>query len=190
VAAKAPPSSFSVKLMVGLLLAVAVLAVLAGLAVPAQAQTQELPPELEQRAHALYKQVMCPTCPGQTIDQSRSPVASSMRQIVRERLLAGDTDAQILAFFVDAYGESVLAAPPRDGVGLAAWLVPPFALLLGGVAVFVAVRTLRRPAAVTDAGPRQTEEDTADPYLRLVDEEMGIEDRRLGQRRMPAPDEG
>lgn len=149
---------------------------------PLHAQTSPgLPPELEQRAHALYKQVMCPVCQGQTLDQSRSPVAASMRGIIGERLLAGESDAQILAFFVEAYGDSVLASPPRDGVALAVWLVPPFALMLGGVAVFLALRVLRRPLPATarSAGTSdERTEDTLDPYLRMVDREMGTGDGR------------
>ncbi|MEX2599764.1 MAG: cytochrome c-type biogenesis protein [Dehalococcoidia bacterium] len=148
----------------------------------AQAQaTEDLPPELEQRAHHLYRQVMCPTCVGQTIDQSRAPIAANMRGLVRERLRAGDTDEEILALFVDAYGESVLASPPTSGTGLFAWVIPPIALAAGGFMVFLAIRALRQPSPVAQTPLHRrppSSGDESDSYLALVDEELGGEDER------------
>ena len=134
-----------------------------------------LPPELDERAARIYDGIMCPICDGQTISQSNSAIAGTMRQMVRERLLAGDTDDQIYAFMADAFGDDILASPPTRGLGLLVWLIPPGALLLGLLAIVLVVRRWRRAntavpvsgaASVNGAAP------TAEPYLVLVDQEM------------------
>jgi cytochrome c-type biogenesis protein CcmH len=137
----------------------------------------ELDGELEARASSLYVGLMCPQCSGQTISQSHAAIAETMRIMVREGLANGDTDAEIYAFMVGAFGESVLAEPPKSGVTLAVWLIPPIGLALGAMAVFMAIRRLRRnggarwrPAA---AGARGDSPPAGlEGYLRLVDEEM------------------
>lgn len=142
--------------------------------VPAHAQEHvELPPELDARAAALYVGIMCPQCDGQTISQSNAQIAATMRQMVRERLRAGDSDDDIYDFMVLAFGESILASPPTSGVALTVWVVPPIGFLLGAIAVIIVVRRLQRdpedPALAT--APPGTEHDL-DAYLDLVDNEM------------------
>lgn len=87
---------------------------------------------------ALESEVMCPTCEGQTLDQSQAPAARRVKAFIRERSEAGDTCAQIRAQLVDDFGERILAAPPRRGFNLVAWLLPVAGLLVGAVAVGIA----------------------------------------------------
>ena len=87
---------------------------------------------------ALESEVMCPTCEGQTLDQSQAPSARRVKAFIRERSRAGDTCAAIKAQLVDQFGERILAAPPRRGFNLVAWLLPVAGLLVGAVAVGVA----------------------------------------------------
>jgi cytochrome c-type biogenesis protein CcmH len=82
----------------------------------------------------LEAQLVCPVC-GTTLDQSDAPVAQRMKQIVRERLAAGATEAQIKAELVDQFGPGVLAEPPKSGFDLLAWLVPLGVLVAGAVGV-------------------------------------------------------
>ena len=130
---------------------------------------EELPPELQQQAQSLYDSVMCPQCAGQTIGQSHAPIAAAMREIIRERLLEGHTTQEILDFLAGSFGEEVLASPPKRGLSLLVWLVPPAALLLGAAAVALAIRGLRRKPGEE---PRSPSERTLAMYLKLVDEEM------------------
>jgi cytochrome c-type biogenesis protein CcmH len=145
--------------------------------VPARAQEYvELSPELDARAAALYSGIMCPQCNGQTISQSHAQIAKTMRQMVRERLKSGDTDDEIYAFMVSAFGRSVLASPPTSGVALTVWIVPPVMLLLGAIAVFLVVQRLKREpdemvVLATASGQPGTDSDLA-AYLDLVDNEM------------------
>jgi cytochrome c-type biogenesis protein CcmH len=78
----------------------------------------------------LEGQLVCPVC-GTTLDQSDAPVAQRMKQIIRQRLAAGDSEAQIKAELVDQFGPGVLAEPPKSGFDLLAWVVP-LAVLVGG----------------------------------------------------------
>lgn len=161
---------------------VLVVVVFASAFVPANAQAQdELPTDLEERAHFLYEQVMCPRCSGQTLDQSQAPIAKAMRAVIRDQLRGGATNDQIIELLVGSYGESILASPPTQGFSLTAWLVPPASLLIGAAVVAFAVRSMRRQPAIN---PVRLETSTASPpsdlqkYLALVDEELGNDSAR------------
>lgn len=125
------------------------LALLLALVVLAAACTprEDVPP-LERRAQEINKGIMCPVCPGESIDQSQNPLAKQMRALVTEKLQEGWTEEEIRAFFVERYGPSVLMEPPRQGFNLLAWVLPPVAVLGAGIALFLALRLMRRPTAV------------------------------------------
>ena len=93
-------------------------------------------PLLEARARTISHDIRCPVCQGETIDDSNAPIARDLRIIIRERLVAGDTDAEVVDYIVARYGEGVLFNPPAKGVNLVLWLAGP-ALLLAGIAVAV-----------------------------------------------------
>ena len=125
-------------------------AVLLALAVaigPARAATspEEMlaDPALEARARALGKELRCLVCQNQSIDDSDAPLARDLRRIVRERLLAGDSDAAIERYLVERYGDFVLLRPPVKPATWLLWL-GPFLVLLGGAGLVLAF--LRRRA--------------------------------------------
>ncbi|MFO1202718.1 MAG: cytochrome c-type biogenesis protein [Tabrizicola sp.] len=93
-------------------------------------------PALEARARAISHDIRCPVCQGETIDDSNAPIARDLRLIIRERLVAGDSDAAVVDYIVARYGEGVLFNPPAKGVNWVLWLAGP-ALLLAGIAVAV-----------------------------------------------------
>jgi cytochrome c-type biogenesis protein CcmH len=92
---------------------------------------------LEARAREISRDIRCPVCQGETIDDSSAPISRDLRLIIRERLVAGDTDAEVIDYIVDRYGEGVLFNPRAEGANLILWLAGP-ALLLAGVAVALA----------------------------------------------------
>lgn len=94
-------------------------------------------PALEARAREISRDIRCPVCQGETIDDSNAPISRDLRLIIRERLVAGDTDAEVVDYIVARYGEGVLFKPPAEGVNLVLWLAGP-ALLLAGIGVAVA----------------------------------------------------
>lgn len=90
-------------------------------------------PVLEARARALSAELRCLVCQNQSIDDSHAPLARDLRVIVRERLVAGDTDAQIINFVVDRYGEFVLLRPRLSWHTVLLWGAAPALLMLGGL---------------------------------------------------------
>lgn len=99
-------------------------------------------PALEARAREISRDIRCPVCQGETIDDSNAPIARDLRIIIRERLTAGDSDAEVVDYIVARYGEGVLFNPPAQGVNLVLWLAGP-ALLLAGIAVAVVANRRR-----------------------------------------------
>jgi cytochrome c-type biogenesis protein CcmH len=85
-------------------------------------------------AAALEAELVCPTCKT-TLDQSDAPVARRMKAIIRERIAAGATAAEIKQELVEQFGPAVLAEPPRRGFDLLAWLLPLVGIALGAVVV-------------------------------------------------------
>ena len=118
-------------------------------------------PRLEQRAQEINRGVMCPVCPGESIDQSQHPLAVQMRGIVEEKLREGWTADQVRAHFVDGYGPSVLLEPPRSGLNLVVWVVPPMGVALAAVALFAVLRAMARPTQTSEVA------DTLSPEERI-----------------------
>ena len=106
-------------------------------------------PALEARARAISQELRCLVCQNESIDDSAAPLARDLRRIVRERLLAGDTDEEVLDYIVARYGEYVLLRPRVKFGTWLLWFGPPAAVLIGGLAIMVYVR--RR-----SAGPQET----------------------------------
>jgi cytochrome c-type biogenesis protein CcmH len=90
--------------------------------------------EQKPTAAELESELVCPVCET-TLDSSDAPVARLMKARIRERIAAGDTKSEIKAYFVDQFGNGVLAVPPRRGFDLVAWLLPLAGLGIGLVAV-------------------------------------------------------
>ena len=116
-------------------------------------------PALEERARALSKELRCMVCQNQSIDDSDAPLARDLRILVRERLVAGDSNAQVLDFLVARYGEFVLLRPRLSWHTAMLWGLPPAVLLLGILTLILVVRrrTVARPAA--DVGNLTAEEE-------------------------------
>lgn len=108
-------------------------------------------PVLEARAREISKLLRCPVCQGETIDESNADIASDLRVLVRERLVAGDSDRQAIDYIVARYGEVVLFLPEARGVNLILWIAGPAMLGLGILAAVLAARRRRvaAPAALS-----------------------------------------
>ncbi len=156
-----------------LLAAAALLAV--GLRGPAPARTPT------DAAHAIAAGLRCPVCRDLSVADSPAPLAQQMRATIAHDLAAGKTPAQIRAAFVAAYGESVLLAPPRRGLGLVAWVLPVLLLAGGLLATLVAVRRWRAGPATFPAPPG--------PELAAGGSRLSGADRRLLGRALARLDE-
>lgn len=94
-------------------------------------------PKLETRARALSANLRCLVCRNQSIDNSNAPLAKDLRVIVRERLKAGDSDAQALDYLVSRYGDYILLNPPLKAGTILLWGAPFAVLVLGGLGLRV-----------------------------------------------------
>jgi len=130
--------------------ALAVLAVSAVLSAPAPAAV----PVDERVVHELAAQLRCVVCQTLSVADSPSETANQMRQIIRERLAAGETPEQVRQYFVQRYGEWILLAPPKEGFNLLVWVVPFVGLGAGLVLVVIVLRRWsRNPAAAAPSTP-------------------------------------
>jgi cytochrome c-type biogenesis protein CcmH len=105
-------------------------------------------PVSEDTVHDVASQLRCVVCQSLSVADSPSETAHQMKDIIRERLVAGESPEQVRAYFVEKYGTWILLSPPRQGFNLLVWIVPFVGLGLGLVLVLIVVRRWsRRPAA-------------------------------------------
>lgn len=128
---------------VGLLLFLAMLSCPTELSAAVQPDEMLSNPALEARARGLSQQLRCMVCQNESIDESDAPLAHDLRVLVRERLQAGNTDAQILDFLVARYGEFVLLKPRLSWRTVLLWGLPPGLLLTGTALLVIAARRRR-----------------------------------------------
>jgi cytochrome c-type biogenesis protein CcmH len=132
------------------MLAIAFVLVLIGCSSAFAVQPDEImsDPAKEARARNLSRELRCMVCQNQSIDDSEAPLARDLRLLVRERIAAGDGDAQVIDFLVARYGEFVLLKPRFEQQTLLLWLLPPLVLAGGGLALWMYAR--RRPKGGPD----------------------------------------
>ncbi len=133
------------------------LALLAGPALAVQPDEVLPDPALEARARDIGRVLRCPVCQGENIDESNATISRDLRLVVRERLVAGDENWQVIDYVTSRYGEYVLFEPEAKGVNLILYLTGPTALLLalGGMAVYFR----RRNAAPVAGGPKLSDDE-------------------------------
>lgn len=150
-------------------LAATIAVLFAALVAPLAAQADD---PLDQQARAIAKDLQCPICENHSVADSPSELATQMRGIVREQLEAGKSRQEIEAYFVARYGEAVLRNPPKEGINLLVWGVPPVAL---AVAASLVVRMLRRNLSesrrIGDDNVALTVQEQ-DRYQRMVEQEV------------------
>ena len=128
-------------------------------------------PKLEERARDLSTNLRCLVCQNQSIDDSDAPLARDLRVLVRERLVAGDSNDEVIDFVVARYGEFVLMTPRFAGHTVVLWLAAPVLLLVaGGGLLLLALR--RR--GVKPAKPKELDADEKQKLARLLSEEAKV----------------
>ncbi len=140
------------------------------LAVPGAALASEERPTLAE----LEADLMCPAC-DTTLEQSNSPIANEMRRFIRTRIAAGDSESEIKRQLIAQFGEGILAAPPKEGFGLLAWLLPLAGIVLAAlVLAALVVRWSRgRPSPDGEPDPSRNGRVRLEPELeRRLDEEL------------------
>ena len=122
---------------------------------------------LEKRARDISQNLRCLVCQNESIDESNASLARDLRLLVRERLMEGETDQEVLEFVVDRYGEFVLLRPQVNGVNLILWALAPIALLLSLIFSGAYIFNKNRSVKVAKPTPLTNEEqDKLDQILR------------------------
>jgi cytochrome c-type biogenesis protein CcmH len=130
-------------------------------------------PAQEARAREIGRELRCLVCQNQSIEDSEAGLARDLRRIVRERVAAGEEDAQVVAFVHDRYGDFVLLRPPFNAVTAVLWGAP--LLALGGGVLAILLSRRRRPGtAAAEAAPLSPAE-----RARLAALDPAVEDRRI-----------
>jgi cytochrome c-type biogenesis protein CcmH len=111
-------------------------------------------------AQQLYTKLYCPLCGGVRLDVCELKVCDDMKQVIGQKLAAGESEGQIIAYFRQQYGDQVLGYPPAEGINLIPWLIPFILVVLGALALWqMALRWTRRPTAVhAQLGPKVSSE--------------------------------
>jgi cytochrome c-type biogenesis protein CcmH len=122
-------------------------------------------PSLEARAREISRELRCQVCKNQSIDDSNAPLAADLRRLVRERLKSGDSDAQVIDYLTQRYGDYVLLRPPVRSDTLLLWFGPAVVLVLAAVGIALYFR--RRSAPET--APLAADEEQR--LARLLDRE-------------------
>lgn len=148
-------------------LLVAVLLWISGAALAVEPDEMLSDPALEARAQKLDEQLRCVVCQSQSLAESNAPLAKDMRILVRERVAAGDTDRQAIAYLVERYGDYVLLKPPVQPNTWFLWIFPALVLTVGAAAAFFFLR--RGPQGVSAAALSEDEE----KELQRIMEERG-----------------
>jgi cytochrome c-type biogenesis protein CcmH len=120
--------------------------------------------------------LMCPVCQGQSVGESNSNLAHDMRDIVRKQLEEGKSKEEVLAYFVNSYGESILASPPPKGINWLLWLLPGAAIVFGGLGITLFLyKSQSNKNEEKDTSPH-TKPEVNDDYIKRIEEELEKDD--------------
>jgi cytochrome c-type biogenesis protein CcmH len=109
-----------------------------------------LPLQYSQSEDTIYEisnELMCPVCQGQTVAESNSQLAISMKEVIKIKRAEGKSKEEILEYFVDQYGDTILAKPPLKGFGLILWITPPLILVISILFWILRIRRNRKNAS-------------------------------------------
>jgi cytochrome c-type biogenesis protein CcmH len=125
----------------------------------------------DDQVNAVAKQLYCPVCENVPLDVCPTQACAQWRALIREKLSAGWTETQIKDYFVQQYGDRVLAAPPARGLNWLAYIIPPLAFLAGAYILYRAFLAWRQPLP-TRASQDASSQPPADEYVARLEEEL------------------
>ena len=116
--------------------------------------------------------LMCPVCQGQSVGESNSNLANDMRDIIRKQLEQGKSKEEILAYFVNRYGDSILATPPPKGINWVLWLLPAVGIIVGGIGITLFLFKAQKDEKKENYSPDNAHAAGDDEYLKKIEEEL------------------
>ncbi|MCZ7574408.1 MAG: cytochrome c-type biogenesis protein CcmH [Ardenticatenaceae bacterium] len=134
----------------------------------ARAEQPAAPRSLDDEALEIAEMLQCPICQNVPVAYSPSPLAGQMREVIRKKLEAGESRQQIIQYFVDRYGESILMEPSKRGFNLVVWRLPFLAVVVGATGIYLLVRQWSRVPPPPEALPPVPDDEVAAYEARLA----------------------
>ena len=131
---------------------------------------------IDDQVTSIANLLMCPVCQGQSVGESNSNLAHDMRDIVRKQLEQGKSKEEILAYFVNSYGETILASPPPKGINWLLWLLPGVAIIVGGVGITMFLFRAQKEDKGEQHDEINAQQQVDDEYIKRVSEELNEND--------------
>jgi cytochrome c-type biogenesis protein CcmH len=125
----------------------------------------------DDEVNAVAKGIYCPVCENTPLDVCPTQVCAQWRELIREQLAMGWTEAQIRQYFVDQYGDRVLATPPAQGLNWLVYVLPPIAILAGAFILFRTLRNWKKPLSPMDSEVVETTQEE-DEYIARLESEL------------------
>lgn len=125
----------------------------------------------DDQVNAIAKQLYCPVCENVPLDVCPTQACAQWRALIREKLAEGDSEAEIKTYFVQQYGDRVLAAPPARGLNWLVYVIPPLAFLSGAFILYRAFQAWKQPVPGAESQALSTEP-PSDEYIARLEEEL------------------
>jgi cytochrome c-type biogenesis protein CcmH len=153
---------------IAVLLAILLLGVLAFFQ-PRQVTLAQGGTPTDDEVNRIARQLYCPVCENTPLDVCPTEACRQWRELIRQMLAEGKSEAEIKQYFVEYYGARVLSEPPRQGFNWIVYVLPPLMILAGVVLLFRTLRGWVKPAAVDE---QEVEQLSADPLVRKLEEDL------------------
>ena len=142
------------------------------------------PESLDQRVHDVASQLKCPVCQGESVADSPSTISQQMRAVIRQQLQQGQSEQQIIQYFVSRYGSNILWSPPKQGFTMLAWVIPIAILLCGALLLVLVMRgwlagaRAMKPSEAGEgvASDTQLDADELQQFQAQLDQELATDD--------------
>ena len=152
------------------------IAVVLGLVLVAAANAQDPSPTrspvTDDEVNAIAKQMYCPVCENTPLDVCPTQACAEWRELIRDKLAEGWSDQQIRAYFVERFGDRVLASPPARGLNWLVYVIPPLGFLTGAFVLYRAFKSWRTPEPLQQTIIEAKSSPADDPYIERLEEEL------------------
>ena len=151
-----------------------ILTLILALALVPVAAAQDNPPRIptDDDVNAVAKQLYCPVCENTPLDVCPTQACQQWRDLIREKLAAGWSEDQIKNYFVQQYGDRVLAAPPARGFNWLVYIIPPLIILVGVFILYRAFQAWKKPLPAEGQQPPQSIPGGEDEYVARLEDEL------------------
>jgi cytochrome c-type biogenesis protein CcmH len=159
------------KLIQGLITILGLAMILTLVSVPVLAQE---PTPTDNEVNAIAKQLYCPVCENTPLDVCPTQACHEWRELIRQMLAEGKSEAEIKQYFVDYYGARVLSEPPREGLNWLVYIVPPVVILAGAYLLYRGLRSWVKPAGAEAGSGSESKAQTPveDEYMSRLEDEL------------------